>query len=86
MSGLPAAPNRPTHPYWVTATPSPLPPYSTSDGLTWSLHLANADYDPVTKTCANVPCHLKQSFGTGQSTYDPLSWGSPKDCNACHQY
>jgi predicted CxxxxCH...CXXCH cytochrome family protein len=90
-SGLPAPPNTPTLPYWVTAQPSNPPPDSVLNGsATWSLHVAGASYDPATKTCSNVPCHLNQSFGTGLPDYDPLVWGTVpvgmSTCNACHQF
>lgn len=90
LPGLPDAPNRPTYPYWVAARPSPVPPYSIVDGTTWSLHLEAAEYDPVDKTCANVPCHLAQSFGTGRPIHEPLTWGlvpvGYPTCGACHQF
>ena len=82
--GLPAAPNRPSRPYWIAgAIPSALPPSSSADGTTWSLSLDGATYDPKTKACANVPCHVRQSFGGA-----PLLWGTTPvgwaTCSACH--
>ena len=90
VTGLPAAPDRPTFPYWVSSRPTPLPPDSQADGATWSLHLAAAIYDPVAKSCSNVACHLRQSFGTGIPAFDPLQWGvvpvGNATCGACHQF
>jgi len=90
VGGLPPALDRPSLPYWVTAIP-PLgerPVDSAVDGGVWSLHLGGASYEPATKTCFNVPCHLKQSFG-GTSTADPLVWGLTPvgwaSCDNCHQ-
>ena len=60
------------------------------NGSTWSLHLADVNYEPSTKTCSDVPCHLKQSFGTGLPAWEPLQWGTADvgnaTCNACHQF
>jgi len=45
--------------------------------------LTTATYDPATKTCSNVACHLKQT---------EVTWGRPyrymntPECNQCHQY
>jgi predicted CxxxxCH...CXXCH cytochrome family protein len=43
------------------------------------MHLANASYDPATKTCTNVACHLYQTT---------VVWGTPhagfSACAACH--
>jgi predicted CxxxxCH...CXXCH cytochrome family protein len=89
VTGLPAAPNRPSRPYWVSVSPTTLPPGSAKDGTTWSLTLAGSSYDPTTKACSNVPCHLNQSFGTGKPEYEPLLWGLTPvgwgSCSSCHQ-
>lgn len=90
VPGVPAAPNRPSKPYWVTAVPSYLPAGSAVDGTTWSFALEGASYDPTTKTCSKVPCHLKQSSGAGQAQYEPLRWGLTPvgyaTCGGCHQF
>ncbi|MFO0567153.1 MAG: CxxxxCH/CxxCH domain-containing protein [Polyangiaceae bacterium] len=90
VTGLPTGANRPSRPYWVSAIPSPAPPYSSVDGSTWSLSLEAASYDPAQKTCANVACHLRQSFGSGKPQYEPLRWGTLPvgyaSCSSCHQF
>ncbi len=91
VTGLPIAPNRPALPYWVSATPWWLPPDSVKNGGTWSFSLQNAQYDAPTKSCANIACHLRQSWGEiSSSISDPLVWGETPvgsaTCNNCHQY
>lgn len=85
-TGLPTGVNRPRYPYWVRAVPTTLPPDSAVDGTTWSLNLSRSTYDPATRSCASVPCHLTQSYNASE----PLVWGvSPvgmATCNACHGY
>jgi hypothetical protein len=84
-AALPAPPNRPTRPYWVTGARfcEPLPPGAALEGTTLSLHLAGASWDPAAKTCSGVACHLG---GT------PV-WGKPyrssvaapdASCCGCH--
>jgi predicted CxxxxCH...CXXCH cytochrome family protein len=81
---LPAAPNAPTRPYWVTnaspfvAIPDPAIPDVVMDGATMSLHLETARYDASTKTCTAVGCHLAQTT---------VQWGAPHGnvaCGPCH--
>jgi predicted CxxxxCH...CXXCH cytochrome family protein len=81
ISWLPAAPNTPTRPIWLTRwqiNTAP-PPDAVYDGSTVSMHLGSADYDPTSKTCTNVSCHLAQTV---------VTWGAPFDisgsCVACH--
>jgi predicted CxxxxCH...CXXCH cytochrome family protein len=80
LAWLPAAPSRPTRPYWVTGSVT-LPPGvdAIQEGATISMHLAGASYEPATKTCTNVACHLSQSS---------VAWGTPhagfQACAACH--
>ena len=57
---LPPAPDTPTRPYWVDPGDDPLPEpldggARRRDAL---VHLAGARYDPATKTCTSVACHL----------------------------
>jgi predicted CxxxxCH...CXXCH cytochrome family protein len=84
-ASLPAAPDRPTRPYWVTGARicEPLPAGAVLEGTTLSLHLAGASWNPATKTCAGVACH----FGA-----TPV-WGRPyrssvaapdASCCGCH--
>jgi len=59
-----------------TAANNPLPYYSNPP-----LSLSGASYDPSTKTCSNVSCHLEQSivkWGT------PYRWWDSAECNICH--
>ncbi len=90
---LPAAPDTPTRPYWATnASPGYLPPTSGLDGLTWSLTLggvgqaAPARYDPATKTCSNVACHLESLGPVWGAPYDVnVPVGPAKACCDCHR-
>ncbi len=85
---LPASPNRPTAPYWITGGSLTIgwPAGVTWNGTTVSFGLSGATYDPVAKTCASVACHMSQ----GSTPSNPLVWGDPyvytgsKTCNACH--
>ncbi|MEZ4225362.1 MAG: CxxxxCH/CxxCH domain-containing protein [Polyangiaceae bacterium] len=87
VTGLPAPPNRPLYPLWsANGFSSYIPPGAVMTGTTWSATLKGASYDPANKTCSSIPCHLKQSYGTGKPSYDPLTWGAAYSCNACHQY
>jgi len=86
----------------VTGNPEWRPPDSVVDGATWAFHFAGStvtgeetpksEYDAATKTCTNVACHIKRSFGTlSGSTQDPLRWGRDPPgfagCeDSCHQY
>ena len=88
---LPAGPDQPTRPYWVTvgmwdAVPVPTTaiPDAIIEGGTLSFHLASATYDPATKTCSSVACHLLQT---------EVVWGAPylysetdTACSKCHGY
>ncbi len=55
-------------------------PYFSYDGGP-TLNLADAQFDPSTKTCSNVSCHLQQTS---------VTWGMPYrywdnvECNRCH--
>jgi predicted CxxxxCH...CXXCH cytochrome family protein len=65
----------------VTASPSELPLDATLDGTTMSLHLANSAYDPATKTCSSVACHLD---GSAAVVWGGLNgWGA---CQNCHSW
>jgi predicted CxxxxCH...CXXCH cytochrome family protein len=90
-TGLPTRSALPTRAYWIAdVRVSTTPP---ADGgfddsadpsrpaRTLSLHLANAAYDPVAKTCSSVACHLKAYAGTPKQ-----AWGQfPVNvCGPCH--
>ncbi|WP_248341002.1 CxxxxCH/CxxCH domain c-type cytochrome [Anaeromyxobacter paludicola] len=84
ISWLPAAPNTPTQPYWlmpIVGSPD-WPAYVTRSpgGQTISFSLSRSRYDPATKTCTSVACHLAEN---------PV-WGTPyvsaydQACYNCH--
>jgi hypothetical protein len=84
IAWLPASPDTPTRPYWVTNAapgvvfPDPAIPDAIQEGATLSAHLASATYDPATKTCSSVACHLLQT---------QVTWGAPHGwaaCGECH--
>jgi predicted CxxxxCH...CXXCH cytochrome family protein len=84
LATLPAAPDRPTRPYWVTNARfcEGVPPGGIFEGRTLSLHLEGARWDPATKSCSGVACHLG----------DTPVWGRPyrampaqgTSCCGCH--
>ena len=61
--------------------PDPTIPDAAMEGATLSLHLASARFDPATKTCSSVACHLAQTS---------VAWGAPyvdsAACSACHGF
>jgi predicted CxxxxCH...CXXCH cytochrome family protein len=58
-----------------------------SSRQTLSYQLTSAGYDPATKTCSSVACHLSGTGGTGQ----PVTWGdntlatATPNCTRCHE-
>jgi predicted CxxxxCH...CXXCH cytochrome family protein len=44
--------------------------------------LTGATYDPQTRTCSNVPCHVNQ---TQVEWGSPYRWMNSYECNVCHQ-
>lgn len=93
IAWLPAPPNTPTRPYWTTnGWPGALPPASGYDGTTWSLTLGPegaappASWDPATKTCSNVACHLTSSGPVWGAPYDVnVPVGPALGCCDCHR-
>lgn len=83
---LPAAPDTPSLPYWVTsARPgTALPSGAVYDGTTMSLQLQGTTYDPATKTCSSAPCHLDQTAVRWGRPYVYLTQGSDFACGLCH--
>ncbi len=83
-AGLPAAPDRPSRPYWLTHVTfcDPLPAGAALDGTTMSADLSGARWDPETKTCSSVPCHLTDSpvWGRGYRAQP----GGDSSCCRCH--
>jgi predicted CxxxxCH...CXXCH cytochrome family protein len=85
MVWLPAAPNRPTRPYWVTGTGTSLPwPAGVAwSGTTVSFDLAGAAWNPTTKTCSNVACHLADAQPVWGRPYEYFTNGAAT-CYRCH--
>jgi len=76
LGWLPSAPNRPALPYWESsASASEWRGGVTWSGTTVSFALAGAAYEPATKTCSNVACHV----------FRPAVWGAPYSCTQCHR-
>ncbi len=90
LAWLPAPPNRPTAPYWATNSEfSPYvfmqgwAPFVIHDGTTHSFGLGNASYDPGTKTCSNVGCHVGEAQPVWGTPYYQSTNGSLA-CSNCH--
>ena len=60
----------------VAFTTSPVPL------LNGSFDLTTAGYDPASRGCSDVSCHLSQ---TSVSWGDPYRFENPYECNGCHQ-
>jgi predicted CxxxxCH...CXXCH cytochrome family protein len=50
---------------------------------TVTFNLSGAAYDPITKSCSNVACHLQQTKVTWGSPY--RWWIEPTECDVCHR-
>jgi predicted CxxxxCH...CXXCH cytochrome family protein len=51
--------------------------------------LESARYDPATKTCSSVACHIARQAQVDALTRPPLQWGEPyapatNPCASCH--
>ncbi len=95
-------------PYYVTVDPTNLPAglhpdmhvltsTSSTSPAVLTFNLANAAYNPATKTCSNVACHLERQamVAAGQNPPGPLVWGQQdadywvatgSGCGGCHSY
>jgi predicted CxxxxCH...CXXCH cytochrome family protein len=84
--GLPASPDTPRFPYWVThaQTCDLLPPSGAVDGTTLSVQLSGAEYDPLTKGCASVACHLGDTPVWGRQYVTATTAASGASCCRCH--
>jgi predicted CxxxxCH...CXXCH cytochrome family protein len=82
IAWLPAAPNTPTAPYWMTRAHDyeAYPAWVTWNGATVSFGVATATYDAATKRCGNVACHLAEQpvWGT------PYVYTGSVTCVGCH--
>jgi predicted CxxxxCH...CXXCH cytochrome family protein len=85
ISWLPAAPNRPTRPYWVTdpGLSGYWPSGITWNGTTASFGLDVARYDTATKTCTNVGCHVAEAAPVWGRPYQYYT-NSSATCYTCH--
>ncbi len=87
IAWLPPAPNTPTLPDWVTnGNISGWPASVALNGTTASFGLSGATYNPVTKTCSNVACHLESAgpvWGTPYLVTVPV--GPTYACCDCHR-
>ncbi len=85
LLGWVAAPNNPVRPYWMTnSTQNAWWDRTFVDwrGTTVEYDLTASRYDPATKTCTNVACHLAQgntsyTATSGRLRFEELPWGKP---------
>jgi predicted CxxxxCH...CXXCH cytochrome family protein len=82
---LPAAPNTPTRPYWVTdpGLSGYWPASITRDGTTLSFDLSTSTYDPASKSCTNVACHVAERQPVWGRPYQYYT-NSSATCYTCH--
>jgi predicted CxxxxCH...CXXCH cytochrome family protein len=82
---LPAAPNTPTQPYWITdpGLGGYWPAGLTWNGTTLSFGLAASTYEPATKTCTNVACHVAEQRPVWGRPYQYYT-NSSATCYTCH--
>ncbi|HSD22114.1 MAG TPA: CxxxxCH/CxxCH domain-containing protein, partial [Anaeromyxobacter sp.] len=85
-AGLPPAPDAPTRPYWVSPAQfcEAVPAGAVIEGSTLSIELSGAAYDPATKRCSNVGCHLDDSPVWGRPYLTQPSSSSVASCCRCH--
>jgi predicted CxxxxCH...CXXCH cytochrome family protein len=83
IAWLPPGTSRPALPVWISdvlGLTGPPPAGISNNGNTWSLSLGSASYDPTSKTCSSVGCHMAMN---------PMPWGRINDaavvsCQNCH--
>ncbi|MBI5070767.1 MAG: CxxxxCH/CxxCH domain-containing protein [Deltaproteobacteria bacterium] len=82
---LPAAPNTPVRPYWVTdpGLAGYWPSGLTWTGTTLSFGLDTSAYDPATKTCTSVACHVAEQRPVWGRPYQYYTNASAT-CYTCH--
>lgn len=85
IAWLPAAPNTPTLPYWTTSPglAGYWPAGLTWNGTTLSFGLGTSTYDPATKTCTNVACHVAEQQPVWGRPYQYYTNASAT-CYTCH--
>jgi predicted CxxxxCH...CXXCH cytochrome family protein len=61
---------------------------ATNGSTVFTTSLASARYDPATKTCESVGCHVGRQSLVDAGIAGPLRWGEPfvwfSNCNGCH--
>jgi predicted CxxxxCH...CXXCH cytochrome family protein len=84
----------PTRPYFMTGATfftgytlpadagwdPPTPPPAAGQRNTLSYQLGSAGYEPATRTCSSVACHLGNGVRWGQQDFET----SPPSCTGCH--
>ncbi|WP_242343295.1 CxxxxCH/CxxCH domain c-type cytochrome [Anaeromyxobacter terrae] len=85
IPGLPPAPETPTRPYWVTPARfcEAVPAGAVIEGTTLSIELSGAAYDPATKRCSGVACHLGDAPVWGRQYLANPTSGTASCCR-CH--
>jgi predicted CxxxxCH...CXXCH cytochrome family protein len=77
---------------WSSIAPAPDAVVRVTTGEpVYTTTLESATYDPASKTCSDVGCHLERQAQVDAvpSTAPPLRWGAQKDasaCTYCHPY
>jgi predicted CxxxxCH...CXXCH cytochrome family protein len=90
VPGLPAAPNRPTRPFWFTGAPSwavtAVGADGGLDGTTLSFSLKSADvWNSSAKSCTSVVCHFNRAMRPTIVWGEPLSSNlTSGTCTVCH--
>jgi predicted CxxxxCH...CXXCH cytochrome family protein len=82
---LPASPNTPVGPFWLTDASHGVPwspTLVTFTGTSASFSLSTSSYNPATKTCSNVACHMADAAPRwGTTDYMNAPNGT---CGNCH--
>lgn len=92
LSGLGAS--APTRPYFMTGATfystytlpadagwdMPSPPPARGERATLSFQLGSAGWEPTTRTCSSVACHLGNAVRWGQQDFETV----PATCTGCH--
>jgi predicted CxxxxCH...CXXCH cytochrome family protein len=86
ITWLPAAPNKPVQAYWMTSADvrNLWPSYVVWSGTTASFSFATSTYNPATKTCSNIACHLSQTNPVWGKPFLFRTGGIAVNCTQCH--